>query len=177
MAGLAAIAKPLVLLLLTEKWLPCVPFIQLACLDYILLPIHTANLTAISALGRSDYFLRLEIIKKAVTLIILFITLPLGIYAMAIGQVCISVVATVINSYPNKKLINYSYYEQLFDLLPSLLLSLTLFVCVKLVQMIVMPLGVSIFLQILTGLFIYTAIALFMRNESALYLLSLIKRK
>ena len=64
MVGLAAVAKPMVSVLLTDKWLPCVPFLQLACISYALYPIHTANLTAINAIGRSDIFLKLEIIKK-----------------------------------------------------------------------------------------------------------------
>lgn len=64
MAGLAVIAEPLVLLLLTEKWLMCVPFIQIFCAVYALWPIHTANLQAINAIGRSDIFLKLEVVKK-----------------------------------------------------------------------------------------------------------------
>ena len=111
MFGLAAIAKPLVEMLLTEKWLPCVPFLQLACISYALYPIHTANLTGINALGRSDIFLKLEILKKILTVINLVITIPLGISAMAIGQVIQGVISTFINAYPNKKLMNYSYLD------------------------------------------------------------------
>lgn len=177
MAGLAAIAEPLVLLLLTEKWLLCVPFIQLACIDYMLLPIHTANLTAINALGRSDYFLKLELVKKIVTLLALFLTLPFGVLALAIGQVITSVLATIINGYPNRKLLKYSYCEQFFDLAPSILLALVLFLFVKLIQGITLPLGIGIVLQIIVGISVYSGVALLTRNKSALYILSLIKRK
>ena len=106
MFGLAAVAEPLVKVLLTDKWLPCVPFLQLACVSYALYPIHTANLTGINALGRSDIFLKLEIIKKSITVLNILITLPFGIYAMAVGQVISGFISTFINAYPNKKLMN-----------------------------------------------------------------------
>jgi teichuronic acid exporter len=85
MVGLAVTAEPLVKLLLTDKWLPCVPFLQIFCASYALMPIHTANLQAINALGRSDIFLKLEIIKKIVGLSILGVTVFYGVYAIALG--------------------------------------------------------------------------------------------
>ena len=102
MFGLAAIAKPLVTLILTEKWLPSVPFLQLACIFYSWRTLQTTNLTAINALGYSNIYLRLEIIKKTVSLIALCITVPLGIMAMAIGEVFTSFLCTIINESPNK---------------------------------------------------------------------------
>jgi O-antigen/teichoic acid export membrane protein len=86
MVGLAVIAEPLVKLLLTEKWSPAVPFLQLFCVQYAIMPIHTANLQAINALGRSDIFLKLEVIKKIIGVTIILVTLPYGIYALAMGQ-------------------------------------------------------------------------------------------
>ena len=79
MMGLAVVAEPVVEIVLTDKWLPAVPFLQIYCMSYALWPIHTANLQAINALGRSDVFLKLEIIKKAVGLVILGISIPFGI--------------------------------------------------------------------------------------------------
>ena len=98
MFGLAAVAEPLVKVLLTDKWLPCVPFLQLSCISFVFYPIHNANLTAINSLGRSDVFLKLEIIKKIITIVNLFVTIPFGVYAMAIGQVIQSIISTFINS-------------------------------------------------------------------------------
>jgi teichuronic acid exporter len=123
MVGLAVTAEPLVKILLTDKWLPCVPFLQIFCASYALWPIHTANLQAINALGRSDIFLKLEIIKKMVGLSILGVTVFYGVYAIALGQVLGGIISTFINAYPNKKLLNYSYIEQWKDIMPSLLLS------------------------------------------------------
>ena len=75
MIGLAVIARPLVIVMLTEKWLPCVPFVWIACFTFGLYPIHSSNQEAIKALGRSDFFLRLEIIKKTIGVTILIISM------------------------------------------------------------------------------------------------------
>ena len=109
MAGLAACARPLVKLLLTEKWLPCVPFMQIYCVIYAFYPLHTANLNAIKAVGRSDVFLKLEIVKKTLETVVLLITMRFGVIYMALGQLFVSVCAQVINAWPNRKLLNYSY--------------------------------------------------------------------
>ena len=85
MFGLIAVSTPLVKVLLTDKWLPCVPCLQVFCLSYALWPIHTANLQAINAVGRSDIYLKLEIIKKFVGMGILLTSLYYGVYAIAIG--------------------------------------------------------------------------------------------
>ncbi|AEE16173.1 lipopolysaccharide biosynthesis protein [Treponema brennaborense] len=175
MFGLAAVAEPLVKLLLTDKWLPCVPFLQLACISYALYPIHTANLTGINALGRSDIFLKLEIIKKIVTVINLVITIPLGIYAMAVGQVVSGFISTFINAYPNKKLMGYSYIEQWKDLLPSFLLSIAMAAAVWSIHFIPMMTVVLLILQILAGFVIYTLLSKLFHLESYEYFVNTIK--
>ena len=120
MAGLAAVAEPAILLVLGEKWLPTVPFLQIFCISSALLPVHTANLQAINAMGRSAIFLKLEIIKKVLGLTILGISISFGIYAIALGSIVSSIVSAFINAYPNKNLFNYSPKEQLLDILPAL---------------------------------------------------------
>lgn len=121
MIGMAAVAEPLVKIVLTDKWLPAVPFLRIFCISYALMPIHTANLQALNAMGRSDIFLKLEIMKKVIGFLILGISLPFGVYAIAVGQVFSGIIATFINAYPNKQLLDYSYREQWLDLMPSLL--------------------------------------------------------
>lgn len=170
MFGLAAIAKPLVVILLGEKWIPCVPFLQLACFSYAIYPIHTANLTAINAVGRSDIFLKLEIIKKTLTVITLTVTVPLGIYAMAAGQVITGILGTFINSYPNKKLMNYSYFEQIKDLLPSFLISVFMAFVVYLLKFISIPLAALLVIQLVTGFILYIFLSHVFKVESFLYL-------
>lgn len=126
--GLAVCAEPLISLLLTDKWLPCVPYLRIFCFIYAFWPIHTANLQAINALGRSDKFLQLEVIKKLYGLIALVIAVfcfksPM---AIAIGSACTSIISCFVNAHPNKKLLNYSYIEQMKDIIPALGLSLAM---------------------------------------------------
>jgi len=90
------------------------------------MPFHTANLEAIKALGYSDLILKIEIIKKVLELLILLISLKFGVYAIAFGAFITSLISTIINSYPNTKLLNYSYKEQLADIMPSLMLSVVM---------------------------------------------------
>lgn len=132
MAGLAAIAEPMVSLLLTDKWLSCVPYIQIYCVSFAFYPVHSSNLQAINAMGRSDMFLKLEIIKKAYGIVLLIIAVccfdsPLAIAMTGFVSLWIS---WFVNASPNKKLIGYSYKEQVFDLLPSMLITIVMFCCV-----------------------------------------------
>lgn len=126
MAGIMALATPLISLLFTDKWLPSVPFVQMSCLTMAFYPIHTANLQAISASGRSDIYLKLEVVKKILLIVVLLITLQYSIYAVMLGSVFCSGFSIVINSWPNKKLFHYSILEQLNDILPSMILSIVM---------------------------------------------------
>lgn len=123
MLGMAACADNIVSLVLTDKWLPAVPYLQIACITYGLWPIHTANLQAINAMGRSDIFLKLEIVKKFVGISILIFTMQYGVLAIALGGILGGMISTFINAYPNGYLLKYSYWEQLRDILPSFLLA------------------------------------------------------
>lgn len=175
MFGLAAVAEPLVKVLLTDKWLPCVPFLQLACISYALYPIHTANLTGINALGRSDIFLKLEIIKKCVTVLNILITLPFGIYAMAIGQVVSGFISTFINAYPNKKLMEYSYFEQWKDLIPSFVLSIVMAGIVWVMNFISIAPLLLLIIQIIVGIIVYVVLAKLFKLEVYNYFVNTLK--
>ena len=104
MMGLAFCATSVVDLVLTEKWLPCVPFLQIFCITYMFYPIHTANLNAIKAMGRSDLFLKLEIAKKIVGMILLLSTMWFGVMAMAYSLLVSMITSMIINSWPNRQL-------------------------------------------------------------------------
>jgi O-antigen/teichoic acid export membrane protein len=171
MVGLAVIAKPLVKILLTEKWLLCVPFLQISCVTYALWPIHTANLQAINALGRSDIFLKLEIIKKILGLAILGVTIFYGVYAIALGGIVSGLIGTIINSYPNTKLLNYSYKEQWKDIMPSLLLSLVMGALVYSVQFFGMTVWPTLIVQGFVGIILYVGMARIFKLECFTYLL------
>lgn len=175
MAGLAAIAEPMVLVLLTDKWLMAVPFIQIFACIYALYPIHTVNLQALNGIGRSDMFLRLEIIKKILGIIVLCITIPMGIYAIALGGIVSGIISTFINSYPNKKLLNYSFFAQWRDLLPSLLLSGVMFGVVYLVTLTPLPAWLMLIIQIPLGIAVYFGLAKLFKVEALQYGLDTIK--
>jgi teichuronic acid exporter len=118
MIGLAIVARPLVITLLTEKWSPSIPYLQLLCMVGLLFPLHLINLNMLQALGRSDLFLRLEIIKKIMIVINIVITWRWGIAAIICGMIVISFISYYLNSYYNGVLIGYSIKEQIFDLFP-----------------------------------------------------------
>lgn len=176
MVGLAVTAEPLVRFLLTDKWLSCVPFLQIFCASYVLWPIHTSNLQAINALGRSDIFLKLEIIKKFIGLAILAVTVYFGIYAIALGQVLIGIISTFINAYPNKKLLNYSYFEQVKDIMPSLVLSLVMGAVVWCFQLFGFKVWLTLIVQVCVGIVVYLGMARLFNLECYTYLLSTIKK-
>ncbi len=120
MIGLALVAKPLVLVLLTEKWAPCIPYLQLLCMVGLLFPLHLINLNVLQAMGRSDLFFRLEIIKKVLVTIAIVITWRWGITAMIYGQIATSIIGYYMNSYYTGKLLSYPLMEQVKDFFPSL---------------------------------------------------------
>jgi len=123
MGALALLARPLVLALLTEKWLPSVVFLRLSCLIFVVWPLHTLNLQVIVACGRSDIMLILEFIKKVQTVAVLLLSYPFGVETMVAAMAVNGMLCAVENALPNRKLIGYSPLTQLGDLLPFLLWS------------------------------------------------------
>lgn len=175
MIGLAFVAEPVVSLILTDKWLPSVPFLRIFCITYMLRPVHTANLNAIKALGRSDLFLKLEIVKKVVGLILLGLTMQHGVMAMAYSLLISNVLSQIINSWPNRKLLNYSYIEQLKDFMPSVLLAVVMGICIYPISLIGLPDIVTIVLQVLAGAVLYIAGSVALKLEPFQYLWDIVK--
>lgn len=175
MVGLSVVAEPLVKLLLTDKWLPAVPFLQIFCAVYALWPIHTANLQAINALGRSDIFLKLEIVKIIFGLFTLLICLPFGVYIIAFGLIFNGVVSTFINAYPNMKLLNYSFIEQLKDIIPSLLISLFMGGIVYVIHFLNLSDLFTLLIQLAVGVIVYIGLAVAFKLECFNYLIRTMK--
>lgn len=170
MMGLFFVSETLVSAFLTEKWLPCVPFLRIFCITYMFYPIHTANLNAIKAMGRSDLFLKLEIVKKVVGLIVLFSTVWISVEAMAYSLLFMSLVNQVINSWPNKKLLQYRYLEQMKDIFPSVLLSVAMGIVISFVKMLPLNDWIVLLIQIVLGVAFYVAGSILFRIESFEYL-------
>ncbi len=176
MMGIASTSNQLVKLILGDNWLPCVPFLCIFCINFAFIPLHTANLNAIKAMGRSDIFLKLEIIKKTVGFILLFLTLYISVYAMAISLLISNVINQVINSWPNRKLLGYTYFEQLKDILPSIVISFLMAVIVYTIGLIKLPLVVLLIIQIFAGIVFYIGFSYLIKDESFYYVFDMIKK-
>jgi len=175
MIGLAVCAEPLVKILLTEKWLKAVPFLQILCISYAFWPIHTANLQAINALGRSDLYLKLEIIKKINGVLLLCISIPYGIYVMVAFHPIASLISSFINMYPNKKILNYSISEQWRDLAPSITLSIIMGASIYFIPLLGLGNWMTLILQIFIGTSVYFGLAYILRIETFTYIIDLIE--
>ncbi len=124
MMGLAALSKPLILVVLTDKWSASIPFLQIMCFTMMWYPIHSINLNLLQVKGRSDLFLKLEVIKKIIGVLLLIIAIPFGLIYLIIGGVFSSVLCLVINTHYTGKLLNLGFWIQMKDLIPILSLSL-----------------------------------------------------
>lgn len=175
MLGMAVVAKPLILLILTSKWTLAVPFMQCLCISGAFGSVNTANMQAIKASGRSDVLLKLEIVKKPVYLLFLLASIKISVLAVAITMAMYSICAVFMNMYPNKKIINYSYTEQLRDIFPSLILSIIMSGIVYPITFITLPSLITLVLQIVVGATFYVASSFFLRMEPFMYLIKYVK--
>lgn len=163
-------AKEIVLVLLTEKWLPCVPFIQIFCIAFLLMPIQNINMTAIQSLGYSSITLKLEIIKKIVEAIILVVSFLINVYAVAWGIVVYNIICIFINLHPLKKLVNYGIFEQIKDVGPTFIISMIMGVAVFLISYLNINYIVLLLIQIVFGAFLYYSLCKLIRLDSFIYI-------
>lgn len=175
MIGMAVCAEPLIRLLLTEKWLPSVTFLRIFCLTFMIYPVHTANLNAIKAMGRSDMFLKLEIIKKVIGLAVLIATMWISVEAMAYSLLFIAVLSSFINAFPNKSLLGYSYKDQVVDIFPALMLSCVMGAAVYLIQFIGFGDILTLLIQVPLGAAVYIIGSKLLNLDSFGYVLSIFK--
>lgn len=175
MMGLAFTATTVVSLLLTDKWLGAVLYLRVFCITYAFYPIHTANLNAIKAIGRSDLFLVLEIIKKSVGILSMLATMWISVEAMAYSLLFVSIVSQFINSWPNRKLLGYSYFEQMKDILPSILLSLVSCLCIIPFNFVVMPKILKLIIQVIIASVVYITLSKAFRMEALEYVMNIVK--
>lgn len=175
MMGLAFCAESIVKIVLTDKWLPCVPFLRLFCISYMFWPVHTANLNAIKAMGRSDWFLKLEIVKKIVGLFFLLSSMWFGVMAMAYSLLLSSILSQVINAWPNRQLLGYGYLEQVRDFAPGILLAVGMGIGVYFIGFLPLPTIITLVIQITAGAAIYIVASALLKLEEFEYLVGMIK--
>lgn len=175
MAGLAGCAEPLVRVLLTEKWLFCVPYLRVMCLCYAFWPVHVTNLQMVTALGRSDLFLKLELLKKLLGTVILVLSLRYGIVAMLLLKALDEFLCTFLNAWPLRRLIGYGAGEQYLDMLPSAASALLMGAAVLKLSQVTESAGFALLIQIAAGVLIYVLLSLILNRESVRYLWKILR--
>ena len=175
MTGMAVCAEPLIRIILTDKWIECVPYLRIFCFGLALNPILIANLNAIKAIGRSDLYLRLEMIRKAIGLITLVAFMWFGVKAIAYSYLLNCILNIFVNSWPNRKILGYGYLQQLKDIIPSLVISGIMGGIIFFVPQIGLNDWVTLLLQIVGGGAIYIGLSVVFKVESLFYILSIVK--
>ena len=177
MVGMLSVADNFVRVVLTEKWIASVPYIQIFSLAYMFDMIMVGNLQAIKAIGRSDLVLKMEVIKKSIyfAVIFLFVFAAPSPEMLAVSSLVCTAVALVINTYPNRKLIDYYYRYQIADILPNLLLSVVMGISVFAVGRLPVPVLLLLVIQVASGIAVYVGMSILFRNENFCYLLNFLK--
>jgi O-antigen/teichoic acid export membrane protein len=175
MIGLAVLAKPLVILVLTDKWIDSVIYLQVYCIIYGLMPLQTANMQAIKAIGNSDTYMKMEVLKRIIGITLLFLIMRISITAIVISNLITSILFSIINSYPNRFYINYTYQEQLKDMLPSFILSLAMGIVVYCVNLLISSNVLKIFVGAIVGLIFYLGVSILTKNEDLKYLFNTLR--
>lgn len=177
MCGMAVVARPMIRIVLTDKWLDCVPYLQMMCACATISLIGDTSLQAIKAIGRSDVLLKIEFIKKPVYVLLLFWGLKTGVMMIAVTMVIYSVYATAINAAQLKKYLNYRFGEQMRDALPALALSAVMGACIYALSFLALPDGLLLFAQVVSGAAVYVALSGLLHVETFFYLKNAIKER
>lgn len=175
MSGLASIAHPIVLLLLTDKWLPCVPFLQLSCIKYALQPIRTASIQAMNGIGKSKISLKIGLITKMIGIAILGITLRFNVMVVAIGAVTVSICTTIIIMFIANKYLQYSISDQLIDIFPVSLCSIIMLLCINLIGYLNISAFIEIVFKIILGPVMYFLSSLLINKSETVYIANTIR--
>ncbi len=166
MVGLAVVAKPLVILLLTEKWLPCVIYLQIGCLANLFRPNQFINNCVVRASGNSGLLLQLDIIKKSIGLALLLISMHFGVFWIAFSLVFVYFISMIINIAPNRKILNYGYRAQAKDFITNLIPAFIMGACIYPISFIEMEPIFLLLVQTGAGILICLLIAVVTKNES-----------
>lgn len=177
MVGLSAVASPLIRVVLTSKWDGCIIYLQIVCFALMWYPIHAINLNLLEVKGRSDLFLRLEIIKKIVGLCIMFVAIPLGVEAMCWSMIVSSIICLFINTYYTGKIIHVNFWVQMKDILPiflnSCLMGAIVYFCISFISIE----GLKLIAGIIIGAMYYLLSSYFVSKKEFKDLQSIVVKK
>lgn len=177
MTGLIACANPLIRVLLTEKWLPCVPFLYMFCVVYAFWPFSIANLNAIKALGHSEKVLKLEVIEKVFSIGLLIITLKMGVIWIGISYMVGELFSTILCAIPNRKLIGYGFIQQFIDLIPLLFASIVMGGIAYSIQFLELSDILTLVIQVIVGILVYLILSWLLKLQGFIYFYSIFKTK
>lgn len=175
MLGLAGCAKSLIVVLIGEKWLECVPFLQILCFNMMLYPLHALNLNMLQVQGRSDLFLKLEIIKKIISIIPILLGIFVNIYWMLISSVVTGIIAYYLNAYYSGPFLKYNITEQIKDIYPSLFMALVMFAILFAVSYLTISPILMLLLQIIIGVLFMLSICEFRKQEEYIEIKTIIQ--
>lgn len=168
---LAATAKPLILTLIGEKWMPSVIYLQLLSFIGMQIPLHAINLNMLQVIGRSDLFLKLEIVKKILAIPVILVGIAFGIKIMIVAMIIHATICFFLNSYYSGKKINYSCWEQLKDIFPSFVLALFIGGTLNLIGItLILPNYQILIIQLCVGMGLFLVIAEIFKMKDYYYI-------
>ena len=176
MVGLIVTAKPLVLVLLTQKWLPCVVYLQIGCVANLFRCQQFINDCVIKSSGQAGLLLKLNILKKCIGLVLIIISMQFGVRWIAWSLVAFYFISMIINIAPNRRILNYGYWDQFKDVAKNMIPAFVMGACVYLISFLRISSLLMLFLQILAGVLIYIGLSLLFKNESFHFLLRYLKK-
>lgn len=177
MIGLATVATPLTRIILTEKWLESVPYLQLFCISFATYPIQTSNINIMKSVGNSGSYLKCEIVKRVIQMIFLVAGLKISVMAVGVSFLLTNLLSWIIFSYPNKKIIGYGFFEQFKDLLPTIVITVLMAIVVMITGRIPINQHVVFALQVLCGVTSYILFSRLTKNNVFNIICELIKNK
>ena len=177
MIGMAVVAKPMIIAVLTEKWIEAVPYIQIYCVSYMFNPLQSASNQVIKALGKSRLFLYLEIFKKSFFIVSLIVAVKFGPIYIALTAVLVMLVSITVNMIIMRKLLNYSFKQQIVDILPQIILSLVMGIVIMIIKYVISQTMILLIVQVILGAIIYIALYYIFRRDLFNYIIGLVKKK
>ena len=173
MIGIAIVSEPLVEIILTDKWLECIPYLRIICFQYCFSIIGNVNLQALKAICRSDILLKLEFIKKPLYLIFIIISMQISHLAIVLANLIYGFLALIINAVPNKKFLNYSFKDQISDMMPSFLLACFMGIICYMVTFLDLSLFLTCIIQIIVGIIVYIVLSILFKMEALHYIINI----
>lgn len=174
--GLILVAKPLIIILITEKWVRAIPYVQIISFGLIPSIINTINMQAIKASGRGDYYLKLEFVKKPIFLLLILVSMQFGPLYIVFANSVYAYIALLINSFPNRIIINYRLSEQVKDIIPYLIMSVIMFILSFPIQFLPINLYVILLLEIITGIAVYMGVSFLIKPRAYLYVVGYLSK-